>query len=104
MPRTSQCKQKYNHFKRLFISSIYNRIAHEILFDDSSIGSEEEANINFSCVDFSTQKIIKSNVLVKLSLVVVKLLEINTTLSTHSFLTKRFFCCIEKASRWKGGL
>jgi hypothetical protein len=33
--------------KRLFISSIYNRIAHEILFGDSSIGSEEEAKIKF---------------------------------------------------------
>jgi hypothetical protein len=47
MPRISRRKRKYNLFKRLFISSIYNRIAHEILFDDSSIGSEEEANINF---------------------------------------------------------
>ena len=36
-----------NLFKRLFISSIYNRIAHEILFGDSSIGSDEEAKINF---------------------------------------------------------
>ena len=47
MPQTSQRKQKYNLFKRLFISSIYNRIAHKILFDDSSIGSEEEGNANF---------------------------------------------------------
>ena len=47
MPRISRRKRKYNLFKRLFISSIYNRIAHEILFDDSSIGSQEEANINF---------------------------------------------------------
>jgi hypothetical protein len=30
-----------------FFSSIYNRIAHKILFDDSSIGSKEEGNINF---------------------------------------------------------
>jgi hypothetical protein len=47
MPRISRRKRKYNLFKRLFISSIYNRNAHEILFDDSSIGSHEEANINF---------------------------------------------------------
>ena len=47
MPRISRRKRKYNLFKRLYISSIYNRIAHEILFDDSSIGSQEEANINF---------------------------------------------------------
>ena len=47
MPQISWRKRKYNLFKRLFISSIYNRIAHEILFDDSNIGSQEEANINF---------------------------------------------------------
>jgi hypothetical protein len=47
MPQTSQRKQKYNLFKRWFIGSIYNRIAHKILFDDSSIGSEEEGNANF---------------------------------------------------------
>jgi len=47
MPQTSQRKRKCNLFKRLFISSIYNRIAHVILFGDSSIGSEEEAKINF---------------------------------------------------------
>jgi hypothetical protein len=47
MLRTRQYNQKYNLFKRYFFSSIYNRIAHRILFDDSSIGSEEEGNINF---------------------------------------------------------